>query len=56
VINDIRDNLFMQRALIISKKLRHRFIEFAKDTKYTFFKSFLENDAFDVFFQYTSRT
>jgi len=59
VINDMRDNLFMQRALIISKKLRYRFIEFAKDTKCTFLKSFasfLENDAFNVFFQYTSRT
>lgn len=46
MINDIRDNLFMQRALTILRKFRHRFIEFAKDfdTKCTFKSSLSEND------------
>lgn len=46
MINDIRDNLFMQRALTILRKFRHRFIEFAKDfdAECTFKSSLLEND------------
>lgn len=47
MINDIRDNLFMQRCtLTILRKFRHRFIEFAKDfdAECTFKSSLLEND------------
>lgn len=48
MINDIRDNLFMQRALTILRKFRHRFIEFAKDLGCAFKSSLLESDALDV--------